>query len=129
MREQFDTLMQPSKTNNLPFESSESSLQLLPQNILDQVEACKYVKFDDLLPAVSSLNNIDEYWIQINSASSRDPLVSLVQSRTRVIDFHTWLTAWNFYLQAMELYHPTRVTEHIHYQSLFTGFATQYKIN
>ena len=120
----FNVLMQPSSTNNLPFERSSSSLPPLPQNILEQIQAGKFVKFDDLLPAVSSLNNIDEYSIQINSASGGDPSVSLVPNRQnhhRVIDFHTWLTAWNVYLQAMAFYHPTRVSELIHYQSLFTG--------
>ena len=76
-----------------------------------------------------SFNNIDEYSIQINSAYGGDPSVSLVpnlQNCPRVIDFHTWLTAWNVYLQAMAFYNPTRVTELIHCQSLFTGFASQH---
>ena len=128
----FNSLMQPSPLNisssGLP---SSSTLPPLPQNILDQIKAGKFVKFDDLLPAISPLNN-DNYSIQINSASGGEPSVSLVpnrRNRPRIIDFHTWLTAWNSYLQAMIFYHPTRVTELIHYQSVFTRFASQYSFS
>ena len=121
----FNNLMQPSPTTVLSPTSTSSSLPPLPRNILDQIQAGKFVKLDDLLPAVSPLNT-DEYSIKINSASGGDPSISLVQNRPRVVDFHTWLTAWNFYLQAMAFYHPTQVTDLIHYQSVFTRFASQY---
>ena len=95
--------MQPSPTTVLSPTSTSRSLPPLPRNILDQIQAGKFVKLDDLLPAVSPLNT-DEYSIKINSASGGDPSISLVpnrQNRPRVVDFHTWLTAWNSYLQAM----------------------------
>ena len=124
----FNNLMQPSPTTVLSPTSTSRSLPPLPRNILDQIQAGKFVKSDDLLPAVSPLNT-DEYSIKINSASGGDPSISLVpnrQNRPRVVDFHTWLTAWNSYLQAMAFYHPTQVTDLIHYQSVFTRFASQY---
>ena len=85
---------------------------LLPAHYHRYLKA-SWIKFGNLSPAISPLNN-DDYSIQINSVSGGEPSVSLVpnhRNRPRIIDFHTWLTAWNSYFQAMVFYHPTRVTE------------------
>ena len=79
------------------------------------------------VPATSPLS-VEDYTIKVNSAGS-EPSVSLVpraQNRPRVIDFYSWLTSWNYYLQAMSFYHPTRVPELIMYQSIIVRFACQY---
>ena len=124
--------MQPSPLNGSSSgPPSSSTLPPLPQNILDQIKAGKFVKFNDLLPAISPLNN-DNYYIHINSVSGGKPPVSLApnrRNRPRIIYFHTWLTAWNSYLQAMIFYHPTTATELIHYQSVFTRFGPQYSFS
>ena len=97
--------------------------------VLEQIQSGKCVNFDLLLPATSPLP-VEDYTIKVNSAGS-EPSVSLVpraQSRPRIIDFYSWLTmtAWNYYLQAMSFYHPTRVPELIMYQSIIVRFACQY---
>ena len=94
-----------------------------------QISSGKFVNFDSLLPNTSPLT-MDEYTIKVNSGA--DPSLSLVpkaQNRPRVIDFYTWLTAWNNFLQAMSFYHPMRVPELIRYQSLITNFACQYQFS
>ena len=94
---------------------------------MEQIQSGKFVNFDLLLPATSPLS-VGDYTIKVNSAGS-EPSVSLVpreQSRPRIIDFYSWLTAWNYYLQAMSFCHPTRVPELITYQSIIVRFACQY---
>ena len=111
--------------------SLTNSLPPLPQNILDQIKAGKFVKFDDLLPTISLLSP-DDYALTVTSARDDEPTVSLVphrQSRPRVIDFYTWCTAWNSYLQAMAYFHPTRLSELIAYQSMITRYACQYSFS
>ena len=113
--------------NSALVRSATPSLPPLPQNVLEQIQSGKFVNFDLLLPATSPLS-VEDYTIKVNSAGS-EPSVSLVpraQSRPRVIDFYSWLTAWNYYLQAMSFYHPTRVPELIMYQSIIVRFACQY---
>ena len=106
-----------------------SSLLPLPQNVLEQIQSGKFFNFDLLLPATSPLS-VEDYTIKVNIAGS-EPSVSLVpraQSRPRVIEFYSWLTAWNYYLQATSFYHPTRVPELIMYQSINVRFSCQYTI-
>ena len=119
----------PSAINLGHIASSSTSphhLPPLPQSILEQIRSGKFVNFDLLLPAVAPLAS-DEYTIKVNSGS--EPSVLLVpraQSRPRVFDFFTWLTAWNNFFQAQAFYFPHRLMELIHYQSLITKFACQY---
>ena len=71
----------------------------------------------------------EEYTLQINSAVAGEPTVSLVphhQSRAKISDLPTWLTAWTSFLQASILYHPHRMSQFIAYQATITRFVSQY---
>ena len=70
---------------------------------------------------------LDVYSIQVNSGVEASlSLVPRHQTRPKVVDFHTWLTVWNLYLQAMTFYHPHLIVPLIRYQSTITKFASQY---
>ena len=104
------------------------TLPPIPANILEQIKSSKFINFDNLLPSVSPLRS-EEYALQINSAVAGEPTVSLVphhQSRAKIIDLPTWLTAWTSFLQASILYHPHRMSQLIAYQATITRFASQY---
>ena len=125
-----------SVINNVPVLSLSSpfpgaaTLPPLPQSLLLNIRRGEFINFDQLLPSVSPLA-IDEYSIEVhsNSVNASGPSVSLVpkrQHQPKAKDFHSWLTAWNIYLQAMIVYHPHLVSQLIHYQATITRFVTQY---
>ena len=110
-----------------------ATLPALPKSVLDLIRDCKFINFDDLLPAVAPLN-MDEYSIKIgpSTLSGDSPSVSLIpnrRARSRVTDFYTWSTAWNNFLQALSVFRPQLLPSLIHYQSLITKFACQYSFS
>ena len=101
----------------------------LPQAVLKLIEERKFVNFDNLLPANSSPLVGAEYSIQVASGGN-DPSLALVprnhHTRPRVIDFLTWMTAWNNFVQAMMVYHPDTIPQLIAYQTTITSYSSQY---
>ena len=107
-------------------QSTSHKLPPLSRKILEGISRGEFCNFDLLLPCTSPLA-LDEYSIQVNSGAEASlSLVPRHQTRLKVVDFHTWLTAWNLYLQAMAFYHPHLIMPLIHYQSTITKFASQY---
>ena len=109
---------------------NQSRLPPLPQAVIQQIQARKFVKFDSLLPAVSPLSS-DEYTIQVSS-DCNNPTVSLIpkiQTRPSIVDFLTWMSAWNNFIQVLTHSHPHLFHDLMRYQSLITRFACQYSFS
>jgi len=95
----------------------------LPQAVIDKSE---FVNFDLLLPNREPVLN-DEYTSKVIRGSS--PSVSLVpknQTKPKVVDFNSWMVAWNNFLRCLSLFFPSRTQELIWYQAIIADFASQY---
>ena len=94
----MSALYPPPNTASATTTTGSYLLPRYPPSVLEQILVCL---FESLLPA-SSLSTLDEYVFKVSSGL--EPTVSLVQkvqNRTCVYDFHTWMSAWNIFLQAM----------------------------
>ena len=49
-------------------------------------------------------------------------------AKPRVVDFHTWLEAWNNFIQASIFYHPELTSQLLTYQANICQFAGKYNI-
>ena len=125
----MSNLFSPLNTATATTTTGSPVLPPISSAVLEQIQARKFIKFDSLLPATSPLT-LDEYVIKVSSGL--EPAVSLVpkaQNRPRVYDFHTWMSAWNNFLQAMSYYHPQCISDLLWYQSTITSFASQYSFS
>ena len=107
---------------------SAATLPPLPQNIIQQIQSGKFVRFESLLLSAPPLS-ADEYTIQVAASNSSEPTVSLVprhHNRPAINDFITWMSAWNNFVQALLVSSPELSSDLWQYQSLITRFASQY---
>ena len=119
-----DTFINPVSTiNGYRFPS-------IPSTTIALIKAGKFVNFDLLLPAPTSLPNA-AFSVQVDPLASTDGGPSLtvlpkVNKRT-IRNFPSWLSAWNVFIQAFLFFFPGFAGGLLAYQSQITIFASRFE--
>ena len=75
---------------------------------LRKIRRREYIDFDNLLSSAlyaPAAYNGPSYELNLTSASTLS-VKATNTAKPRVVDFHTWLEAWNNFIQASIFYHP-----------------------
>ena len=102
----------------------------LPPTQLKRIKSCEYIDFDDLLSSslyapASARKTTYEFDV---SSKSQISLRATRLGKPQVIDFGSWLEAWNNFLCASLYYHPSLCDQMLKYQVLMSEYAFKYRI-
>ena len=104
--------------------------QLLPNIMPSQVEKIKrreYIDFNLLLP--ESASTPTGFALHVNPDSvGEDSGLSLIprSMKVKLIDFHSWLIAWNNFMRTYVFFYPDMTAQLMFYQSMICQYAQQY---
>ena len=97
---------------------------------LRKIRRLEYIDFDNLLSSAlyaPAAYNGPSYHLNLTSASTLS-VKATNTAKPRVVDFHTWLEAWNNCIQASIFHHPELTSQLPTYQANICQFAGKYNI-
>ena len=108
------------------------NLPPIPQKILQRIAKREYIDFADLLsdnlyphPSLATQN---QYKLELNPEDpSALAIVPSHQRKRRVDGLHSWLEAWNVYLQTVLYYFPLLAPDLLAYQDQICKFSRKFR--
>ena len=106
------------------------NLPPIPQKILQRIAKREYIDFADLLYPHPSLATQNQYKLELNPEDpSALAIVPSHQRKWRVDGLHSWLEAWNVYLQTVLHYFPLLAPDLLVYQDQICKFSRKFRVS
>ena len=112
----------------------QKRLPALTHHLYEEIKKRDFVDFNDLLQ--ENLYGLEQSHVTCHhvtiavDSGSNGQSVSLVPSRPRkrkVVDFNSWLDAWNTYMRVFIYYHPHMLNPLLAYQSIICNFSHKFR--